>query len=152
MTIPNLKELLQKKCLQIVENQIDTAQKGILEAQQAANEDTKSSAGDKYETTRAMMQIEIENCSKRLAESQKLQNILNQIIFQQAYEVAIIGSLVMTNQGNFFLAIGIGKIEIEKQTFFAISPASPIGEKLYHKKVGEEFMFNGKKFVISSIL
>ena len=55
------KDELYKKCVQIIENQILLAQQGIENAQQAANEETKSSAGDKYETTRAMMQIEIEN-------------------------------------------------------------------------------------------
>ncbi len=149
---PNYKELLYEKCLQFVDNQIIVAKKGIDEAQQAANEDTKSSAGDKYETTRAMMQIEIENCSKRLSESQKLHNILKQITFQQHYQAVVSGSLVITNQGNYFLAIGIGKIEVENQAFFVISPASPVGEKLNHKKVKDEFLWNGKQFIILEIL
>jgi transcription elongation GreA/GreB family factor len=149
------KQILYEKCLQIVENKIAISQKSIEEAQQAANAETKSSAGDKYETTRAMMQIEIENCSKQLAESQKLHNTLQQIVFQNQYQNVVLGSLVTTTNGVFFLAIGIGKVEIElekvKQVYFIISPNSPIGEKLHHKKVPEEFVFNGKKNVILSI-
>ena len=87
-----LKDLLYQKCFELVENQILSSQKRIEEAQNAANAETKSSAGDKYETTRAMMQIEIENCSKQLAESQKLHNTLKQIVFQSNYQNVVLRS------------------------------------------------------------
>ena len=151
-----LKDLLYQKCFELVENQILSSQKRIEEAQNAANAETKSSAGDKYETTRAMMQIEIENCSKQLAESQKLHNTLKQIVFQSNYQNVVLGSVIETNQGLFFMAIGIGKMEITLESvtkiFFVISPSSPIGEKLHHKKIADEFIFNGKKFVILDII
>jgi hypothetical protein len=128
------------------------AQQGIENAQQAANEETKSSAGDKYETTRAMMQIEIENCSKRLAESQKLYNTLQNISFLKNYTSSISGSLLITTQGNYFLAVGIGKIEVQGNNYFVISPMSPIGALLQNKKVGEQVSFQNKKIEILQIV
>ncbi|TAD95453.1 MAG: 3-oxoacyl-ACP synthase [Bacteroidetes bacterium] len=146
-----IKENLYEKCMQFVENQIIASKKGIADSQKAANEETKSSAGDKYETTRSMMQIEIENYTKRLAESQKLQQILKQINFQNSYQMVVLGTLVVSNQGKFFMAIGIGKIDLEKESYFVISQNSPIGEKFHHKKVGESFEFHGKNFVVLEI-
>jgi hypothetical protein len=146
------KEALYQKCVQMIENQIFLAQQGIENAQQAANEETKSSAGDKYETTRAMMQIEIENCSKRLAESQKLYNTLQNISFLKNYTSSISGSLLITTQGNYFLAVGIGKIEVQGNNYFVISPMSPIGALLQNKKVGEQVSFQNKKIEILQIV
>lgn len=147
----SLKKILLDKCLQLVETQIASAQKSIDEAQIAANEETKSSAGDKYETTRAMMQIEIENNTKRMSESQKLQQTLSKINLHEVYEQVGLGSLVLTNQGKFFIAVGLGKIDVEGQSFFVISPNSPIGEKLHHQTKGFQFLLNGKSFMIEGI-
>lgn len=151
--MPNeTKQIIFEKCLQMVENQVFASQKEIAAAQEVANSETKSSAGDKYETTRAMMQIEIANCTKRLAEQENLQSILKKISFQDHYSVVTIGTLVLSNQGKFFISAGIGKIEIGAETYFAISQHSPLGEKLYQKKVGDEFTLNGRKYVILELL
>ena len=146
-----IKEKILQKCFQIIENQILVIKKSISDAQAAANEDTKSSAGDKYETTRAMMQIEIENLSKRLVEAQKLLQILQQIVLQPSYTTVVTGTVVATTQGNYFVAVGIGKVIIEDEVFFVISPQSPIGAKLYHAKVQDTISFNGKEFTIKAI-
>jgi hypothetical protein len=145
------KEKLFALCVQQIENQILEAQQAIESAQQAANQETKSSAGDKYETTRAMMQIEIENTTRRMNESQKLHQTLTKISFQDSYKQVSIGSLVTTNQGLFFVAIGIGKINLDNKEVYVISPNSPIGEKLQHQTVGHQFLVNGKNFQITHI-
>ncbi len=147
----HLKEKLLQKCFQTIENQLLVIEKGIAEAQAAANEDTKSSAGDKYETTRAMMQIEIENLSKRLADAQRILQILQQINVQKQYVAATTGAVIATTQGNYFMAVGIGKMTVEGVDFFVISPQSPIGAKLHHTNVHDEVAFNGKKIIINAI-
>jgi len=147
-----IKENLFQKALQFVENQLFASKQGIEQSQQAANEESKSSAGDKYETTRAMMQIEIENYTKRLVEAQKSVQILQKIQFQENYSLVTMGSLVVSNQGKFFMAIGVGKVQIDQEDFFIISQHSPVGQQFYHKKVGDEFVLNGRKFVILEIV
>jgi transcription elongation GreA/GreB family factor len=145
-----IKEELYKKCVDFIERAITTSQEAMKEAQNAANSETKSSVGDKYETTRAMMQIEKENKAKQLADALKVKQVLDKLNLQKAAQV-VSGSLVLTNQGNFFIAISAGKIEIENQVFFAISTASPIGEHLYGKAQDEEFTFQKKIFKILAI-
>lgn len=84
--------------------------KAIEHAQLAANEETKSSAGDKYETGRAMMQLEIEKQSVQLAEAMKLKHVLSQINPEKTTETIQSGSLVFTDQGNFYISISAGKL------------------------------------------
>src|SRR3954468_6378931 len=101
----SLKEELYQQCLNYVQSRMDAAQQGINEAQQASKDDTKSSAGDKYETGRAMMQQETDRNMAQLNEANKLKVALNRISFAGVSAVADSGSVVKTNNGNFYLAI-----------------------------------------------
>jgi transcription elongation GreA/GreB family factor len=129
-----------------------TAQEAIQVAQQSANEETKSSAGDKYETGRAMAQLEIEKSMIQLGEAKKLKQVLDQISVERESPIISMGSVVFTNQGNFFIAISAGQFVIDSKTYFAISPNSPIGQKLMGLHAHDSFLFNKKEYQISNIL
>lgn len=146
-----IKDELFKHCLNYVEECINTAQLAIEDAQSSANDDTKSSAGDKFETGREMMQQEIDRNRKQLEEAKKMSLTLEQIENYQVSEIVHSGSLVITNFGKFYISISRGQIQVDGINYFAISAISPIGLKLMRQKVGYEFDFNGKPFVIESI-
>jgi hypothetical protein len=130
---------------------IATAQQAIQIAQSSANEETKSSAGDKYETGRAMMQLEIEKNTVQLSEAQKLKQILDQISPEKETTNIQLGSLVLTNQGNFYIAISAGELHIDGENYFAIAPTSPIGLKLKGQSKGSSFIFNNKTYRITNV-
>lgn len=146
-----IKKQLFSLCEEYVDNIIDTAQEAIDIAQNSANEETKSSSGDKYETGRSMMQLEIEKLSSQLAEGLKLKKTLAQINKDRISPIVQPGSIVYTNNGNFFISISAGKLNIDGTDFMAISYSSPIGQELFNKKVNDEFEFRGKKFIIESL-
>ncbi len=130
---------------------MEAAQQAIDEAQQASKDDTKSSAGDKYETGRAMMQQETDRNMAQLNEANKLKVALNAINPTAVQTIIDTGSLVKTNNGNFYIAIGAGTLSVNGESYFAISPASPIGLKLKGLKVGDRFELNGKEYLIEQI-
>jgi len=142
---------LHSLCQAYIEQRIDAAQKAIAIAQESANEETKSSAGDKYETGRAMAQLEIEKNSTQLAEAQKLKVALSQIKPDQTSYAVQAGSLVITNQGNFYISISAGQFTVDNVSYFSISPASPIGSKLMGLKEGAQFSFNTKTYLIRNV-
>jgi transcription elongation GreA/GreB family factor len=147
-----LKEELYRFCIDFVNNRESEIKRVIAEAQEAANNETKSSAGDKYETGREVIQQEINLNLARLNELGKLRATLEHITPTQTGSTALPGSVVYTNNGNFYIAIGAGKITIAGTSFFAISAASPIGSKLLGKEEGYSLDLNGKKFVIEKII
>jgi len=98
-----------------------------------------------------MMQLEIEKLSTQLAEGLKLKKTLSQINKEGIYQTVQPGSIVYTNNGNFFISISAGKLSIEGTDFMAISFSSPIGQELFNKKENDEFEFRGKKFIIESL-
>jgi hypothetical protein len=146
-----LKDQLYELCKKYVEQRIDTARDAIATLQAAANEETKSSAGDKYETGRAMMQLEIEKNATQLNEAQKLSEALHKIDPRKQTEKIQAGSLVITSHGNFFISIGAGELVLDKKSFFAIAPTSPIGIQLTGKSVGMAFVFNKKNYIIHEV-
>lgn len=131
---------------------METMQKAIGIAQASANEETKSSAGDKYETGRAMMQLEIEKNTVQLSEALKLKQALAAIDPIKSTTVVQPGSLVVTNQYNYYIAISAGQLKIGDKVYFAISPGSPIGMQLTGLSVGETFVFNSKVLCIEHIV
>ena len=146
-----LKKDLYQQCLAFVEARIRPAEQAIISAREAAADDTKSSAGDKYETTREMMQQEISRNQMQLMEARKLKHALSQISPDKQHDTVSNGSIVITDQGNFYLAISAGQLKRDTETYFAVSPYSPIGKKLLGLKVGDSFEFNGKGYVVREL-
>jgi transcription elongation GreA/GreB family factor len=150
--ISDLKAGLYQHCVTYVQSRINSISDTIASAQQSANEETKSSAGDKYETGRAMLQQETDRNTGLLNEAKKLMGVLNRISTSVTSARAEAGSVVLTNNGAFYLAVSAGSVVINNQTYFLVSQASPIGLKLTGSKAGDEFMMNGKAYQVKEVL
>ena len=147
----HLKQELLNKCFDYVEERIKSAESAITSAKEASQDDTKSSAGDKYETTREMMQQEISRNEAQLHEAMKLKHALLQISISKTSKVVENGSIVLTENGNFFISISGGQTTVEGMTFFMISSASPLGRLLLGLKKGKKVDFKGKTFEVKEI-
>lgn len=147
----DIKEQLYALCITYVRTRMHAAEQAIAEAQQSANNDTKSSAGDKYETGREMAQQETNRNLSQLNEANKLMVALQQISAAGKAATAEAGSLVTTNNGAFYIAISAGSLQLDGMSYFAVSPASPIGLQLKGKSAGDKFALNGKNYVIEAV-
>lgn len=146
-----MKHQLYQLCLDFIEKRIATATEALLQAQEASNDDTKSSAGDKFETGREMAQQDINRNKQLLADAQQQKAVLLSLADVTETTKVRSGSLVITNNGSFYISISAGQLQLEGKTYFAISAASPIGKLLIGKEVGEKFDFNGKNYLIKEI-
>lgn len=109
----------------------------LKDTQDSANSDTKSSAGDKHETSRAMAHIENERLANQLKALQNQVETLQKINPAITSESINFGSLVDCESIVFFLSVGIGNIKTERSSFFAIATDSPLGKSMLGKKVGD---------------
>jgi len=150
--MPNIKQQLYNKCVAYVQSRMDAAEDAYKAAEQASNDDTKSSAGDKYETGRAMMQQEKDRNTIQINEANKLMVILNTISTKGTSDTIETGSLVTTNGGKFYIAISAGTLVVDNESYFAVSAAAPICLQMTGKKAGDEFVVNGKKYEILEVL
>jgi transcription elongation GreA/GreB family factor len=145
------KQKLRDLCAQYLQDRIKSAKDAIQSLQASANEETKSSAGDKYETGRAMAQLEIEKFSVQLAELFKQKQILETISADSVHHVVQPGSLVTTDQGIYFISISAGKLTIEDIIVICISAASPIGSKLLGLRATQSFIFNQRTISVLAV-
>lgn len=150
-TLHQIKQQLQAHCVAYAEARIATARVAMETAQAAANAEEKSSAGDKYETTRAMMQIERDKAAEQLEEGLKLKRVAESIVTQVNNTQIGLGSLVFTNSVHFYIAISAGKVEIGDQSFLTVSLQAPMALTLLKLKQGDTFMFNKQQLSIREI-
>ena len=148
----NIKQELYNQCIAYVQSRMDAAEQAFKAAEQASNDDTKSSAGDKYETGRAMMQQEKDRNTIQVNEANKLMVALTAISTKGISDKVESGSLVTTDSNQFYIAISAGSLVVEGKTYFAVSPASPIVMKMLGKKAGDSFEVNGKIYNILEVL
>lgn len=148
----NVKAQLHFKCQEILNKRLLVIQESISDIQIALQSETKSSAGDKHETGRAMLQLEREKAGQQLAELQKLIETLQRIDTEIQHNTVVLGSIVRTTAENYFLGVSIGEIKLQNESFYGISIATPIGQLLFSKSVGDEIRFRTKTFTIIDIL
>jgi hypothetical protein len=145
------KNKLKQFCHNMIDQRVQVAKAAIENAQQAANSEEKSSAGDKYETGRAMSHIKKDMHTRQLSENLKELSTLHSINTNTIYDTVAAGAFVICANISFFIAAGLGKQIINSETIMFLSPNAPLAKLLEHKKVGEHFLFNKTTIVIKEI-
>jgi hypothetical protein len=145
------KDKLKNLGLDLLRQRIGTAQEAMDQAQEAANSEEKSSAGDKYETGRAMGQLRKEMYSRQLAEYSKEVKALQSVFTGSVCDQAGAGAFIRAAGMAFFVSAGLGKQEVEGLVILFVSPLAPLARSLEKKKPEDSFLFNGVNLVIEEI-
>jgi len=148
----NFKQKILSKYQILLQDKIDIYQDLILSLTEDAQNDAKSSAGDKHETTLSKLHIEQEKIANKLKEAIEQQAILSKLEISHVSNNVVLGSLVITNHLTVFVCTALPKITVDNQTVFAISPQSPLGVQLLHKTIKAEFLVNQVSYKILEIL
>ena len=147
-----MKQHLLKRYKEMVQDRIDVFQSMISELSSDAENDAKSSAGDKHETALSMMHLEQEKLNQKLKELHFQISVLDKIDVSRVSQKIILGSLVKVNDLTVFISVALPKIQHENITIFAISPESPLGSKLMGNEVGGSFEINTVSYTIKEVL
>jgi hypothetical protein len=147
----DLKISLYRQCMEYATQRIDTARMALTYAQESANAEEKSSAGDKYETGRAMAHLEREKALEQLNEATKLKSALEKVSMNNISDRVSLGSIVFTDTSNFYLSISAGKLISHGVEFLTLTPASPLGILLMGRQKGDQFNFNKQTLIIREI-
>ena len=142
---------LKALCRQIIEQRVEALRFHINQAQATANSEEKSSAGDKYETSRAMSHLEKDMHARQLGEVVKELASLQQVEVNRICTAGEPGGVLDCGNISFFVAAGLGKQMIDERTIFFLSPNAPLARTLIHKQAGDRFTFNGNQITILEI-
>ncbi|MGB2128603.1 MAG: 3-oxoacyl-ACP synthase [Flavicella sp.] len=145
----------KEKLLEACKNSVKSTMENIAITIQSCKNDlaseTKSSAGDKHETGRSMLQLEMEKAGQQWLQVQQTHNLLSKISIEPSNGPIRLGSLVSTSNGVFFLAVSIGQLKVDSLSIFVISPSAPMGRLLIGKNIGDSFIWNAKEIQIYDI-
>jgi len=142
---------LFEACKIILQTRVSNAEQAMKAAQEAANGEEKSSAGDKYETSRAMGHRDRDMYARQMVEAGQELNRIGSVNLEIS-KLAKTGSLVCTKSTMYFILTGIGKLNHQQKEIMVLSPLSPLARLIIGKKVGETFVFNQLSHEILSIV
>jgi len=145
------KHSLKQFCQAVIEQRIQNGKALIDSAQQAANNEEKSSAGDKYETARAMGHLDKDMHTRQLMENVKELANLQQVNATQVYAGVTTGAYIQCSTTSFFIAAGIGRQVYNGQTIVFLSPGAPLAKLMMGKQAGDSFVFGGSSAVIEDV-
>lgn len=148
LQMQSFKQHIISTCQRFLEEKIQSLNTIIKEVSESSNAESKSSAGDKHETSKAMMQLEIEKLGTQLKEAESQLAEFEKINFHKTFQTIELGSLVETNKGVFLIAGSIGKITVDDKIVFVISNKSPLAIAFAGKQQKDVLNFNGVEYIV----
>ena len=139
-----LKEKIIEEISNKLEYKISEVEEELSLLTKDKNEITKSSAGDKFETSRATIQSEFDKVSINLIKLKDQLRKIKLISISSKPQKIGYGTLVKTTNSIYMVSIGYGKLTLGSKDVYVISPLSPIGRKLIDRQEGESISFNSK--------
>ena len=144
---------LFEHCKNVLENRMSELEKAMADAQESANSEEKSSAGDKYETGRAMSQIARDMSAKQLHQAKIDYKELMQLWPLTEQQLVQKGALVQLSNGQtIFIATSLGLISVDQQKIAVVSVKAPVATQLMGKKKSDEVLIAQKKVQVIEII
>jgi hypothetical protein len=145
------KRLVHQALIKRMKEEVAALSDTLRSIQFSANNETKSTAGDKYETGRAMAQLEIEKIAGLLREKEKSLMVVSGLSVDPMTHIGP-GALVQTSMGWFYISVNGGEVPATLGTIRCISPASPLAMAMRGKKPGDGFQLMHNDHTIEAII
>ena len=146
------KQKVIQRSYQLILDKLNEFEVTERSAQESAANDTKSSMGDKHETSREILQQEREMNGRRMAEAIRQKEEIERILPNHEFTQIQSGTLAETSLGWFFFSTALGFVHVDNAKVAVISMASPIGQSLKGMKAGDTIIFQGKPILIKQII
>ncbi|RYY25808.1 MAG: hypothetical protein EOO04_11395 [Chitinophagaceae bacterium] len=146
------KEAIWKTAVSVITERVRDARHVLHELQESANSETKSTAGDKYETARETLQQEINREGNRLHNLLQTQAAVHTIDPHIGCHAVKMGTVVETDKGVFFISVSLGKLTVASKQVVCISLDSPLGIALLGKKSGEKITVNTQSYFVQNVI
>lgn len=145
------KQQLKAACIELLHERLQVILDAMEQSQQSANNEDKSSAGDKHETSRAMSQLDNEMQAKQLEEVRHELQLIEPIDVSKTYGKGRTGAVVVCKHNTFFVAAGLGAQTLTGQKVVFISPHAPLALLFKDKKKGDLFLFNKVEYSVVDV-
>ncbi|MBR9845953.1 MAG: hypothetical protein GYB35_07525 [Algicola sp.] len=145
-----IKSKLFDLCLVHVNKRIASYKDEIETIKESIDSNDKSTDEDDDSVNGKLMN-DLGKNAQYLSDVHKMFDSIKLINPNTSHQNVVLGSLVKTNSANFFIAVSIGKVEVDDESYFIISKSSPIGQLLLNKVAGDEIAFNDNRYKILDV-
>jgi hypothetical protein len=145
-----LKTKLIGVCRTILDDTIKNLKKQVDEAQSSAND--YGAPRDRYDSYRTQLLRKRDMFAKQLQVAYDQVDALNKIDVERDFEQVEFGCIVVTNKQKLFVSTSLGKIKLDDQIYYAISPNVPIFNALKGAKKGNTITFNSLPIEVKEVL
>jgi hypothetical protein len=145
-----IKEKLLARCVEIKEESKANTLAAMNDAQQGANE--YGAPRDRYDSFRAQLMRKRDMLAQQLAVVEDEIRFLRQIKSGSISTKVEAGAIVMLDSQTLFILAGIGKLVIDDETYYVVSPVVPLVMAMKDLKQGDSFSFRGTGMKILELL
>ena len=139
----DLKKKLIEACKQTQKKVVDSAKDAMSDTQQALNEYGPNK--DRYDSFRDQIIGRRDMFTGQYQKALAEYNVLGKIDPKTLNECAEFGAIIITDMCRFFISISAGKVEVDGEQYYAISPNVPLFKAMEGLKKKDEFEFNCQK-------
>ena len=143
----------------VVQSLKDALEQGVLEAravfeglQGSLEGESKSTAGDKHETGRAMVQLEMEQAAGRM---HRMESMVRQwVALDPSCGRSDVrpGAVVRTDMGGFVIGVALGVFKgPDGEEWRAISSDAPLAQAMLGSRAGGTVEFRGRQWSIEAV-
>ena len=144
-----LKKRLVEVCINRQQETAAELQHEVDETLRLSNE--YGAPKDRYDPFRTKLMNQNNLFAKQLSQANTLLVTLQKIPLDKEITTVEFGAIVVTNKQKIFVSVGLGKIELDGDFYYAVSPQVPIFQAMRGKKAGDTFTFNGQTFEIKEV-
>ncbi len=106
---------------------------------------------DRYDAFRSQMLRRRDIFAEQMQKANEELIVLDKINPKEIITKVELGAIVRTDKQTLFIATSLGKITVDNEDFFCISPAVPIYKAMQGLKIGDTAVFNNNKMLIKDI-
>lgn len=136
----------------VIDDKVIKSKEYMNSIEQSIQGESKSTAGDKHDTTRELMQQERNKAAQNLSNQILAQKTVIQLLNSSSSERVGFGSLIETDKGIIFIGLALGKVLCDQDEVICISPLSPLAKVFEGSVVGDCVYFNTIQYQIQKVV
>lgn len=145
------KDQVHRACRELLTVRLGELQSQIDELKESLRSETKSSAGDKHETGRAMIQLEQERLGSQFSAMLKQLELLDRLPKEPCDRI-VLGALARVSGTWYYFSTGIGSVHVEGEPVMAIGLASPLAQAVKGMATGSSVQFRDQLLRVEEVV
>jgi transcription elongation GreA/GreB family factor len=131
------KQAVIEACIALLQQKLASLEQTQAEQLNDSASQGKSTAGDKHDTAQAMVHLEQEQNNQLWQETTRQLQFYLQPRWRESCTKGGPGALITTDQGHYLILNAIGKVQVNDAFVMTLSAASPLGQAMMEKIVGQ---------------